>query len=245
MELSVPIRLALLWKLAEVLCRRRRAGLDLSVAIQRLSGGHVCLALVRRDTWKPMLLASLGGNGLVVHPVAEPRRRMEDMGWHLEGIQAGLLKEAVNDVADDVEALLGLPPWHGTLAPTTPPLLGIRIIAGVMQRTIFAKEPTVADCGFFDGAESSGTHAWVARFPEVQAKIAEAGEERPRIARAASRVWRIAGARRDRSVLLDLGGGLALTDGGEDERAQLYREYQRNGRRVTPLVDWVIERLEG
>jgi hypothetical protein len=45
-------------------------------------------------------------------------------------------------------------------------------------------------------------------------------------------------------VLLDLGSGVALTEGSEHERAHLYREYQQNGHRLAPLVEWIVERLE-
>ncbi len=246
MELSLPVRSAVLWKLTEVLIRRRRPGLDLSVATSQPADAPLpSLSLVRRDTWAPVLVLGLADGSVAAYPVAEPRANLEQMRWRTSGYPAGLLATSPTTLADELEALVGLPPWHGSLAPTSPPLLGIRLISAVMQRTVFAKELTEAQCGFVDlGTGTAGVQQWITRFTSISNKIDEAGDDWRAVARHASRIWRIAGPRRERAVLLDLGSGLAFTEGGDDERAQLHREYQRNGHRLAPLVEWIVERLE-
>ncbi|MFN7698130.1 MAG: hypothetical protein ACK6CU_08170 [Deltaproteobacteria bacterium] len=246
MDLSLPVRSVVLWKVTEVLLRRRRPGLDLSVTTsQHADAPWPSLCLVRRDTWAPVLVLGLGDGSLVTHPVAEPRASSELLWWRALRYPDAALATSPTAVADELEALVGLPPWHGALAPTSPPLLGIRLISGVMQRTMFAKEVTEAQCGFVDlGTGTAGVQTWIRRFSSIEAKVQEAGDNWRAVARHASRVWRIAGPRRERAVLLDLGSGVALTEGSEHERAHLYREYQQNGHRLAPLVEWIVERLE-
>lgn len=247
MELSVPVRSAVIWKLTELLCRRRRPGLDLSVTILRPGGGqYFCVCLMRRETWTDAVMMNVAGTSLELKPIHPPRARMEDMPWHRERYQVGILTHGVVQVANDVEALLGLPAWHGTLASTTPPLLGIRLISAVMQRTLFAPQPTLADAGYLDSsAEGTGVQPWVARFPEVRKQVEASRDDWRAAARGASRIWRLCRNGATHGVLLDLATGLALTEGRDEERIQLHREYQRNGRRLAPLVEWIVERTEG
>ena len=245
-HLALPMRAALIWKLAEALCRRRRPGIDLSVTILRPGGGqYFCVTLGRRDDWKPVVMMNVAGTSLETTALGEPRTRIEDLPWHRDGYQAALLTRSVAAVADDIEALLGLPPWRGPLASTSAALLGVRLVSAVMQRTIFSPQLTIADAGYLDSSGGgSGVQPWVARFPDVHAKAVAARDDWMVAARHASRIWRLGKKGSERAVLLDLGAGVGLTDGELCERAQLFREYQRNGGRLAPLVEWIVERLE-
>ncbi len=240
---------ALAWKLTEELFRRPRPGLELSVHITHpFDGNYFAVSLMRRDRWEPLVELNLDGTSIGLRPVDSPRapaRELFDSHSYLEAI----LTHGVVAVADEAECKLGLPVWSAHRPPTTAPTLGVRLIAAVMQRRLFASHHTIADSGFFDGGGMSpcGVNAWVQPFREVydRAQEALARDERRTAARRASRCWRLTIAPNEaKTVVLDLGTAEARATGNSVECVSLMRWYERNGRRLSPLVEWIVEHLE-
>lgn len=243
---TLNIRSALVWKLVETLCHRPRPGLELSLTMTSPGGGQYrCVTLMRRDTWESVAMMNVLGRRLLLHQVGAPRLEWENVSWHDEGYQIGLIENGVSAVADDVEALLGLPPWTGPTPTITAPLLSIRLIAAVMQRVMFLDEPVIADSGFADSSAEgeSCVHSWVGAFPEVSREASAAMKQKDwrRAARHASRIWELRGP--GGTVLLDLATGEARADASE--AAQLARWYRRNGYRLAPLIEWTVDHLYG
>jgi hypothetical protein len=248
--MNLNVTSAIVWRIAQELCRRPRPEFELSVYLQRLdTGQYPWVSVMRRDTWQSIVDMCLDGNGISVHPLGEPRTLTEEIDWRApdRGYLLHALDMGINRVVDGIEALVGLPHWRGKRPPTTAPLLSVRVIAEIMQRLLFHSEAIWTEPGCRrDDSGPPTIESWVAEFPEVHTAAADllrAGD-RAGAARKASRVWRLNRAGHEaRAMLLDLGTAEARTIAPPQERLSLGRWYAGNGHQIAPLVDWMLTRL--
>lgn len=249
MNVSFPVRSALAWKVAETLCRRRRPGFEMSVTILRPGGGqYFCVSVMRRDEWRTLAMLNLNGTSVVVNPWDDSATAE---GWvpPFDGVYpAPILELGPRAFAAALETAMGLEPAPGSPAGTTPALLCVRLISAVMQRVIFSEGGLVADSGWFDSSgEECHVQDWVKSFPEEYEsaeQLVARGDWRLG-ARLASCFWQLSNRRGDRVVLLDFRNATALIPGRNPQRLDLMRWYVGNGRRIAPIVEWLVSETGG
>lgn len=245
-RLAFATKSAIAWRLVDGLARRPRPGVDLRVAILRPGGGqYFCVSLVDPAAMKPVLMMNLRGSSLWIQPLATPRIARDELRWARDGYLDAVLAHGTEAVVDDIEALLGLRAWEPRDVAVTPALLGIRVIAGVMERRVFSAHGFVAECGYHDSSDGSGVNEWVSAFPALYERTRHVTTESSAF-RLASRVFRITPARRPGpAVCLDLGSGEAVVEGPNGLRLHLPKRYVQAGGHLGPLVSWIVDRLEG
>src|SRR5262245_16251685 len=70
-----------------------------------------------------------------------------------------------------LEAMIGLPAFHGPHPAPKPPVLGLGVIAEAMRRHAFLGETLFAELGLCDkSGEGGGLEEWLSHFPKVLAE---------------------------------------------------------------------------
>jgi hypothetical protein len=127
---------------------------------------------------------------------------------------------------------------------TTPDKLCIRAVATLMRQRAFWSQLLLADSGYFD---NDGWGPWIQEFvcffPEVHARTSAALAATPHghAATEANRIWLLDQRGTDKQVVLDFKTAEAVVPGGR--RESLWALFEKNDRKLAPVVAWLDERL--
>lgn len=249
-DLNPSLKTAVVWSLVEELMRRHHQKFDLRLRILHPGGGqYFCVTLYDDNRGREVAMWNLAGTSVtIVNPIGTPRCQQKSLPWHETGYQTHAISHGIDAVVADMEALLGLPDVQGKHGPTTPPVLGVRLIAESARRSAFRSRYLVAESGYHDssGAEGSSSSEWLAHFPAVHAAVQAQRGDFAAASSLASRCWSLRlfpdGDSAER-VLLDLATAEVVASGKNIERIDAMRAFREHGRRVAPVVDWIESRL--
>lgn len=241
------VKSALAWSSIEQLVRRHHVDHDMRAYVSHPGGGmYFCLHLFAGRLEHDALRWNLEGSSFESRAsFGTPRLARDQAPWPERGFYEFCLTAGLPRALDSLEALIGLPVFHGPHPDPKPHVLGLGVIAEVMRRVAIFGVPVRATPGFHDSSGYGGGYAdWLGtNFPDVLADARTLGGGRESWASAA-RCWRlssdVSGAP---SVLVDLRSAELVSVGKRVERLDGWRRYREHGGRVGPVVDWVVERL--
>lgn len=253
METRYGVRAAVTWRIIAELFRRHKQACRLRVLETHPGGGQYDCLSVGFNRGEVLLVHmcdfNVGSQHLhLTHPYAEPRARLQDLGWpnFNDYVVPFLCAEDPKEVVDQVEALLGLPACPG-LPPTTPPTLVCRVIAGVMERYAFSRTLVTARCAWHDSSGFEGCYVepWIASFPELQARIDALPDDDDwrKVAAVAGRLWRLKRKDAETMVIVDMGTAEAIWTGEPGARVSLWEMFTAAKRDPDAAVDWICQRL--
>ena len=234
----VPLKSAIAWSVVDVIWRRRRASHPMVPLIARpMDGNYFCVALMHRAEMRPLLMMNLAGTSFWIETFRSPgqgavREALKD-GYVDAFVQHGLRK-----VVAEVEEAMGLPPLSGGSPATTRETIGIRVLSALMQRQAFADEALIAESGF---QHELGVMPFLVDHPAFGPRLsAVPSDDWVAKERLGSELWRIR-AKSDFLFELNVVNGRVAALGSGEE-LDMYAEYERNGRRLSPIADWIFER---
>lgn len=245
--LRYPIRNAIAWRIMTELLRRHHGRHKLRLLILHPSGGlSRQLALYTAaetgpqptDFWRRLCEISLIDS--TIHGLASAQGAQHQAGTLDLDFPVNTLFQDPKEVVDRVEGAVRLQATHSAgLPPTTPAVLGCRLIAA-LERNALSRDEIDVDCGWVDTAGYfSGVHLGLQHFPTIWPTLPNESTAWEARAKAASRYW-IVGRKSQAEgnqtrLVVDLRGQVYFSSRPE-ESWDIWTEYARNGRRLLPLI---------
>lgn len=239
-QLSAALQSSMLWTLAADVIRFHGTRGRVRVVTTRLnSGQYFGLAIASGQTNMVVEFNIPGTRALV----GGPHGVSELLAEHGVGAYIPLtLQSGTRALLEHVEAALELGPRPKKPESTTPTKLCIRAIATLMAQRTFWSEPLVADSGGLDEGWGPSIQEFVRFFPEVHARVSDAlAGERPGDAMEADRIWLLEQRGTDKQVVLDFETAEAVIPKGR--RESLWSIFEKNDRKLAPVVAWLDEQL--
>ena len=230
-----------------VLLRRHHPSLGLRLMELHPCGGmYDCLALVTRKFEQSLCLFNLAGSGLLLEPLGRPRPpEGAEESWHQSVWRyprAYFSSGGPSELADVLEARLGLPAVSGSLSPSAS-TISVAVIAQLAQRFALSDKAPYFRSGWLDtsGMEGSSVRPWVAEFPELMRRCEEAEPDSMEPARLAGRLWAVGSEDHieQPDLVIDLATGEVRSDGATE--GSLWSRYKK-GAGIRELA-WWLERI--
>lgn len=256
MHVRYSIRSAVTWRIVTELIRRHHQRFSLRVYELHPGGGQYdCLAILGGEGGdsfaKQIAHFNIQSQHLhVFHPLdtesSNPQRvGLPDNDYVLAFLQA----DDPREVVDRIERALGMPQVQAPLPPSTPAVLGLRVIAGLLERFALSRLQLEARCAWHDSSGMEGSYpvmSWLAPFPSLRDKVKAHNQalDWVHLARVAGRVWRVGPVgMNEQGFAIDLGTAEACALGNVSDRTSLWKIYQQRGYQVGLVVDWLETRL--
>lgn len=237
-------RLAASWRIIGELFRRHHDRCDLRVLELHPGGGtYDCLSLFARRNDDPFGVTLLHLNAPAQHihffdTLHQQRSHPLRLESGVDYVQALFCQADPKEIIDAVEARAGLPKCPAVLPASSCPVLAIRTLAGLLERTVLDRRTMDVHCAWYDSAASGASIAeWARAIPALRAALA-LSDWREQM-RKASRFWRISETNSGPPLLLDF--GTATVHVGEfhngERMESLHDLYLKQGCRIEPVVE--------
>lgn len=234
-QLSFNVRSSIVWSVAADIVRFHGKRRDIRISVVR-PHQYFCVRIRSQKTDSYVLFNLLGTSALVQGPTMGGDLYPDHPPGHYLRVA---LREGSRILVEETEKALGLQPHPAKPEPTTPATLCVRAIARLMRDRALWTEPLIAESGYDADDWGVSVNSFVEYFAEVQAKVTAADDDaKPEIA---NRIWCLRRATKKEQVVLDFKTAEAVVPGGR--RESLWALFEKNDRKLAPVVAWLDERL--